>query len=407
MILALDLPNPVEIVTGGASEVAFGAFIDGLAGWLAESIKSTTEYLLDFFAHSTSPDPTRDWFAGSAAPYQTMAALGAAVMVLMILAAVIQGAATGEMGQVARRVVTRGPLVAVGVAVLLPVTKFLLGLTDAVSYGIAADAPEGVSGFLRKVLDDGATTGKLKVLSLLVVGVFILAASLVLVAELFIRNGVLLVVLALAPVGFAAAVWPSASEVATKLVRLWVALLLMKPVIAVAFAVGAAALGNTVEGPAARPFVSGGSGGTSGGESLGVLLAGAVVLGIAALSPMLLLKLMPVAEAALVAQGVRPGVSRSLHQTRRTATRLGVSAAAGAGGGALRRAGRAPTAPSGGRLRAVEEPRASSPPAEGPPGSRGGSGPPRAARGRPLGPGSRPLPPSTSPARRREPGEPR
>jgi hypothetical protein len=68
---------------------------------------------------------------------------------------------------------------------------------------------------------------------------------------------------------------------------------------------------------------------------MGTLLVGAVLLGLAAFSPFLVLKLIPVAESALVAQGISRGPAHaaqtgmSTYSTGRSVARLSGSGATG------------------------------------------------------------------------------
>ena len=97
-------------------------------------------------------------------------------------------------------------------------------------------------------------------------------------------------------------------------VDLLLAVVFSKLVISIALAIGVAALSGAGTAATAGAGLT-----SSAGASLGGLLVGAVLLGLAAFSPFIVLKLVPVAEAALVAQGVSRSPVR--------ATQSGISAA--------------------------------------------------------------------------------
>jgi hypothetical protein len=133
-------------------------------------------------------------------------------------------------------------------------------------------------------------------------------------------------VVALAPLVFAARLWPVLRGVAHKLLSLLAALVLSKLVMAVALAVAASAgvgAGSGGEVTALpEPEVMAEDPGGSVTQAVGILLAAACAFGVAAFSPLLVARLLPLTEAAIVAQGVRSGPVR----TAQSAASLAVSA---------------------------------------------------------------------------------
>jgi hypothetical protein len=124
--------------------------------------------------------------------------------------------------------------------------------------------------------------------------------------ELLVRSALVYLLVAVNPIGFAAAVWPTARGLLRRLAELLVAVVVSKFVICVALAVGVAALAGAGQAAPAGTGV-----GTAAAASLGGLLVGGSVLALAAFSPFVVLKLMPIAEAALVAHGVSHAPLRS------------------------------------------------------------------------------------------------
>jgi type IV secretory pathway TrbL component len=96
-------------------------------------------------------------------------------------------------------------------------------------------------------------------------------------------------------------VWPTARGFLRKTIEVLVAVILSKFVICVALAIGVAALSGAGET----------AGTDSASAGLGALLVGAVLLGLAAFSPFIVLKLVPAVEAAVVAHGVSRGPLRA------------------------------------------------------------------------------------------------
>jgi hypothetical protein len=103
--------------------------------------------------------------------------------------------------------------------------------------------------------------------------------------------------------------WPSLEGVAKKLLQLLVALILSKLAMAVALAVAASAAVGAGSGgeitalPPPEAFAEDPGGSVT--QAVGVLLAAVAAFGISAFSPLLVSRLLPMAEAAVVAQGIR------------------------------------------------------------------------------------------------------
>src|SRR5207248_4897134 len=153
--------------------------------------------------------------------------------------------------------------------------------------------------------------------------VFLLAlvsvlAGVVLIAELVIRSALIYIVVALAPLVFAAQLWPALRGAGRKLLELLVALIVSKLVVAVALAVAAAAAVGTGSGGKVDalppPEVVAAHPGGSVTQAAGILLAAAAAFGVAAFSPLLIARLLPLTEAALVASGIRGGPVRAGQQ---------------------------------------------------------------------------------------------
>lgn len=227
-------------------------------------------------------------------------------------------------------------LAVVGMAAVVVVTVKLLDLTDALSAAVlqSADghAVRFLSGFGAAAAD--ATGG----FALVLIGLVVAVGALLVWIELMVRSALVYLLVALSPLAFAAMTWPAARGVLRRTVELLLAVIVSKFVICVAVAVGAAALGGA--GSAAGPEAG-------AAASLGTLLAGAAVLGLAAFSPFVVLRLIPFAEAAVAAHGVSRAPLRGA-QAGAMALYSGQSLVrlAGAGGSTVGGAAHLPGGPS-------------------------------------------------------------
>ena len=165
-----------------------------------------------------------------------------------------------------------------------------------------------------------------------VVGIVIVVAGGLIWIELLVRSSLTYLLVALSPLAFATIVWPALRATLKRLLELLVAVVLSKLVIAIALAVGVSALGGA--GAAAAP----GAGlGEQGGEGLGTLMIGAGIIALAACSPFVLLRLFPLAEGAMAAQGISRSPLRGANSTMGTvyyASSLKRLGGGGSGGGA-------------------------------------------------------------------------
>ncbi|MFN2607498.1 MAG: hypothetical protein ABR511_06320 [Acidimicrobiales bacterium] len=309
-----DIPNPIDAVGGaigdviggaaeGAARSAFEFFMSRFADMLADAAKKVTDELLHFLSSSTSVNLDTGWFAGPRAK-EILAVVGGAagvLMVLFLLFAIIQGLMANDVGRMLRAAAVEVPVSVFGMLMLITGTGLLLGITDALSGAVLATAPESLARFY-----EGFTKGP-QIMALGFVGflgilLFIVAAILVWI-ELLVRASLIYLLLAMAPLALAARVWPQLRGAWHRIAHLGIALILSKFVVALALGLGAAALGGGGPQP--------GDLGNQAGLTLQALVVGVTLMCLAAFAPFLVLKIIPIFEAALVAQGISRGPLRS------------------------------------------------------------------------------------------------
>lgn len=336
MVIA-GFPNPVgwavdkvQGFIGGVAAEGFEMLIGGLTAWVLDAVVWVVGGVFRFFLDATDPNVQADWFVGGDGPYATTAAIGATLLVGFVLAGICQGALAGDVGGMLRQMALHLPMTVLGIVGLVSVTQALVALTDALSRTVLDRFQADVDSFTDAVGSLGALTGgTATAFVIFLLGLVAAIAGLILVAELVIRSALVYIVVALAPLVFATQLWPALRGASKKLLELLVALIVSKLVIAVALAVAAAAIVGTGSGgevtalPA--PEVMAEDPGGSVTQAVGILLAAAAAFGVAAFSPLLVARLMPMTEAALVAQGVRSGPVRA----GQTAMSMGYYARAG------------------------------------------------------------------------------
>jgi hypothetical protein len=299
--------------------------------------------------------------------------------VAFLLLTLIQGLIAGDPIGMVRTALGQVPLSILGMVGLVGVTDLLVRITDAASAAVLAGAPED----LRLLVEQYGTTAALAtggIAGLVLLIVFLLGALLVWM-ELVVRSALVHLLLAFAPLVLAARVWPATRGMFRRLCELGVALIVSKFVVSLTLALGAAALaggGSSTEG--------------SGGLSLAGLLGGATLMGLAAFTPFVVLRLLPIVETAMVAhgisrspvQGARLAKGASAYPARLARMAGGAALAAGAAGLATGRGTAGAAAPTIGSAAASATAAASGSRRHAGAGPGRGSGPPAGGQsGRP------------------------
>jgi hypothetical protein len=318
VILGISFPNPVgwviDKVTGFVGDVATAGFeviIGGLVAWVVDAVIWVVGGVFNFFIDSTDPNVQADWFITGTGPYATTVSIGATLLLLFVLAGIVQGTLSGDVGGMLRRMALELPVSVLGMVGLVTIIQVLIRLTDALSGEIIGNFQDDISDFTAVILTlSHLSGGTSTAFVVFVLGLVAVLAGLVLVAVLVVRSALIYIVVALAPIVFATRLWPATKGASRKLLDLLVALIVSKLVIAVALSVAAAAAVGTGSGGEVtslpEPEVFAEDPGGSVTQAVGILLTAAAAFGVAAFSPLLVARLLPLTEAALVAQGI-PG----------------------------------------------------------------------------------------------------
>jgi hypothetical protein len=325
-MFAVGFPNPIgwaiDKVTGfigGVATAGFEMIIGGLVAWVIDAVVWVVGGVFNFFLDSADPNVQADWFITGTGPYATTATIGATLLVLFVLAGVVQGTLSGDVGGMLRRMALDLPMSVLGMVGLVTFTQALIRLTDVLSTQVLGSFEDDIAEFTSVVLSLSRLTGATSTAFVVfLLGLVTVLAGIILVAELVIRAALIYIVVALAPLVFACRLWPATRGAARKLLELLCALILSKLVIAVALAVAAAAAVGTGSGgevtalPAPEVFAEDPGGSVT--QAVGILLAAGAAFGVAAFSPLLIAKLLPLTESAVVAQGIRSGPARAGQQ---------------------------------------------------------------------------------------------
>jgi hypothetical protein len=298
-------------VVGGVADGLWSQVVRGLVGWVTDAVAWFVGQLLVLLNKTGEIDLTAGWFSGDGhagpdvrAPYLKVTMIAGVLLVAFMFLGIIQGLLKGAPGEMLARMARDLPLAVLGMVATVSVTQALVVLTDEVSLAILKGSGDDAKKIMEGLGHTGALTGSTFVIFLL--GLLAIVAALFVWIELVVRAALVYLLVALSPLAFAATVWPAARGILRKLIELTVAVIFSKVVIAIAFAVGGAALAGA--GTAGAPGAGVVDQATA---SVGTLFAGTVIFVLAAFSPFVVLKLFPAVEAALVAQGVSRGPLRA------------------------------------------------------------------------------------------------
>jgi hypothetical protein len=315
--VVLALPNPVEAIGEGlgtaaskAAESAFEFFMTRLATALANAASKVVGEVLAYLDTSSTVSLDQGWWAGPRARDigQAVVVFAGALLVLFLLVAIVQGLIRGDVGLMVRTVAVEAPVSVFAMAAITTVTGVLLAATDGVSSWVLAGAPENIAGFFA--FGEPQSILSLGLFGFILIPGFILAAIVVWI-ELAVRSALIYLLLAFSPLVLAVRVWPALSGAWHQLCRIGLALIASKFVISLALGLGAAALAGGGPGNLGAPGPNPNDMGTQMGLTVGGLVMGLSLMVMAAFGPFVVLKLFPVFEAALVAQGISRGPLRA------------------------------------------------------------------------------------------------
>jgi hypothetical protein len=311
-----------QVADAAASLAA--AFIGALIRGAGEAVNAVLGAVSKFMTSSTRPNVTAAAFVGTDGPYHKVAQIAALLMILFLLFAVIQQTIAGQPGELVTRIVRSVPLAVLAIVGLPWAVDQLLSLVDAICAWLL---PTGATMLtiakvygadqLQSTLSGGALS-----LPVLLVQIFAWLGGLVIYLELVVRDALVLITVALAPLSFAAMVWPAARGAARRMAELLAAIILSKLAIWVALLVGIDLFAKQATSP--------------GPDAWGQMIAGAAVLAVACFAPYVVWKLLPVAEAAVIAQGLSRQPARAAQSgmyTANSARNMTSSFGRGGGGG--------------------------------------------------------------------------
>jgi len=305
---------------GGAVASVAQQILDQIGQSIADGVASLFGEVSAFLTASSSPQVTVASFVAGDGAYHQVAELAAIAMVGFMFLAVIQGALGGDALAVLGRMARNVPLAVLAIVGFPWAVDQLVRLVDSVC---ASLLPTGASlatiASVYTTEQVRAAVGGFSIPAILT-ELFVFFGGVLIYAELVVRAALVTVVVALAPLSFAAMVWPAARGAARKVVELVTAIVVSKLAIWVALAVGIALF--QTQAALVLP----------GGQAWGQMISGAAIIAVAVFAPFVVWRLLPVAEAAVIAQGLSRMPGRAGMNTAQTANMWRPRSGGGGGG---------------------------------------------------------------------------
>jgi hypothetical protein len=312
----------VGSTVGAVAGWAWEEVTAGIYTWLANGLALLIEWVWSVLDSGTTPHVTEDWFQNELAAQ--LGVIGLAVTIAMMLASAAQAALAGRPEQIGDAL-KQGVHAIVASALTLTVLDVTIGIVDEASGAVWRTGRADLVAMLERVVVVATTT---RPLGSTFIGPLCLLFGFVglvgLVVALMMRSALIYVAAALAPVVWSANVLPLFRGSARKLVHLIVALVVSKLAIVITLVVAVKLIANPAGDPSSPSPIN------DGAAAVGTLMTGFVCFLVAAVTPVVLYRLMPTVEAAAVGAGVAGGWARSATSAAQTALMvksLGASAA--------------------------------------------------------------------------------
>ncbi len=290
--------NPVTCAAGLVTHATLGDLFNALTNWVVDSVHWILTSAGGVLA-STS-DPTT--VTTSVAPlYGTLSTLAPIVMLLGLMVATFAAIRHGDAGSLWRSYLGVAPASVAAIALARPLAALILRAVNDLS-SAAATSVSARATVLADELHN--IVGSVPGFGLFLLAVAVVVGSWFLWCEMVVRVVVLALLLVLVPIVAGLATFPSLRRVGWRLAETFVAVAASKFLIVIALVLGLDELT---------------------GSSVTRIVAGAVTLMLAALTPFVLLRVVPVIEQSALhhVEGMRQRLSRGARQVATGATRAG------------------------------------------------------------------------------------
>ncbi|MBL7498722.1 hypothetical protein I6A84_04570 [Frankia sp. CNm7] len=292
-------PLLIGPLAGSAQDSITGVMQAMVAMFAASFGTRLGELLSAMFTASTRPPVTAQTFLAADGPYRTVASFSTLLLAVAIVIGVIQGLLSGQPGQAFARMGVQLPIAVLAIGGLPWLVDQMLAIADVLADAVLPPDKAREVTTLMAAPPSPDFPG-------LLVTVLAFLGGVLLYMELVVRDALILIVVALAPGSFAASVVPAARPAAGQVLRLITAAVLAKPAIYVALRIGIDQVAQHDDAD-------------STGAGWGQYILGLAVVTVAVFMPAIVWRLLPLAEAYALSQGIARAPFRATMQTAQMA----------------------------------------------------------------------------------------
>jgi hypothetical protein len=303
--LAKHPGGAVSGAVGGAAAGVVSTAGDSALRSFTAAVASAGKWFLDkvggLLRGTTSPNVVdAGWFVNQ---YRVMLALAILIALPVLLVSVAQSIVRVDMMQAVRSAVVYLPIAAIFSAVAPAIVQILIDASDWLSSAITHSASASAQQFMTDTggwlgaIGAGTANPAVPVFGVLLGAMVVVLGAFSIWLELLLRSAAIYIAVLFLPIGLSAMIWPSGWRWCKRLIDFLIAIIFAKVFIVAIINLAASGL---AQGGFADKFE-------------GVLAGGALLL-MAAFTPIALLRLIPLAEAAVVSAGQQRAALRQATQ---------------------------------------------------------------------------------------------
>lgn len=287
----INIPTPGDVVTAlknavvDVADAVFDKIIEWIAGLLADAVAKVTEALVTLLSAIRPSLTPGGGIEHATQIQQSVAGLAAMLVTIFYVLRIVHGLITGQAGANLRATLVDLPMVIVGTLFFGFLCYTLLSVVDAFSDPLISDYAATLNDTVGRLYSqDGIVQGGVFVI---VFAVLYIIAAVFLCFELFVRSSLIYLVVMFAPLAIATRLWGPTRSYARRATEVAVALIFSKLAIAVTLATGASLMDGAAD--------------DSGNVAM---IQGSAILLLAAFMPFALVRVIPLMEGAVAAEGV-------------------------------------------------------------------------------------------------------
>lgn len=288
---------------GAIAGWAWDKVIVGIYTWLANGLALLVEWVWSVLDAGSTPRVTQDWFRNELALQVGVIAL--AVTVALMFASGIQAALLGRPEQIGDAI-RHAAWSIIAAALTVTVIDVMIRVVDEASALVWQSGRADLVSMIEAMVAVATTASALGSTFVgplcLLIGFLGLIG---LVVSLMMRSALVYMAAALAPLVWSVNVLPSFRGAARKLIHLSVALIVSKLAIVVTLTLAVKLIANPAGDPNSQAVIN------DGAAAVGQLMTGFIAFVVAAVTPVVLYKLMPSVEGAAAGSGIAGGWGRS------------------------------------------------------------------------------------------------